>query len=281
MRSITRTHLFRAAVAVIALHVARRQLPPARSRARRRRPPRQRARSARPARRSRPGAIPRLRGGRRARSRCFSAPLGLAAGIEAVLLRAARSARRATTSPACSRSPPACCCSASAPRRSGGRAAPDASRAWRYARRALLARRRRSSTVAALVFPIGPAYVDDPHRPRRRARRPPRRAQRGRHARDQRRAELEGWYVPSRNGAAVIAFPGRKSPQRHARMLARHGYGVLLFDRRGEGRSDGDPNAFGWGGEARPQRRRRLPAVAAPTSTRTASAASACRSAAR
>ena len=60
---------------------------------------------------------------------------------------------------------------------------------------------------------------------------------------------LKGWYVPSRNGAAVIAFPGRKGPQPHARMLARHGYGVLLFDRRGEGASDGDPNAFGWGGE--------------------------------
>ena len=60
---------------------------------------------------------------------------------------------------------------------------------------------------------------------------------------------LRGWYVPSRNGAAVIAFPGRSGPQAHARMLARHGYGVLLFDRRGEGASEGDPNAFGWGGE--------------------------------
>ena len=60
--------------------------------------------------------------------------------------------------------------------------------------------------------------------------------------------ELHGWYVPSHNGAAVIAFPGRKGPQRQARLLARHGYGVLLFDRRGEGESDGDPNAFGWGG---------------------------------
>ncbi len=59
---------------------------------------------------------------------------------------------------------------------------------------------------------------------------------------------LHGWYVRSRNGAAVIAFPGRKGPQRQARMLIRHGYGVLLFDRRGEGASDGDPNAFGWGG---------------------------------
>jgi dienelactone hydrolase len=60
---------------------------------------------------------------------------------------------------------------------------------------------------------------------------------------------LRGWYIPSRNGAAVIAFPGRKGSQRPARMLARHGYGVLLFDRRGEGESDGDPNIFGWNGE--------------------------------
>lgn len=59
---------------------------------------------------------------------------------------------------------------------------------------------------------------------------------------------LRGWYVPSKNGAAVIAFPGRKGTQRQARVLARHGYGVLLFDRRGEGESDGDPNAFGWAG---------------------------------
>ena len=62
--------------------------------------------------------------------------------------------------------------------------------------------------------------------------------------------ELEGWYVPSKNGAAVIAFPGRNGPQAKTRMLARHGYGVLLFDRRGEGKSDGEPNAWGWGGEA-------------------------------
>jgi len=32
-------------------------------------------------------------------------------------------------------------------------------------------------------------------------------------------------------------------------MLARHGYGVLLFDRRGEGRSEGEPNSWGWSGE--------------------------------
>jgi uncharacterized protein len=59
---------------------------------------------------------------------------------------------------------------------------------------------------------------------------------------------LQGWYVPSKNGAAVISFPGRKGPQKPARLLAEHGYGVLLFDRRGEGESEGDPNAFGWRG---------------------------------
>jgi hypothetical protein len=61
---------------------------------------------------------------------------------------------------------------------------------------------------------------------------------------------LAGWYVPSRNRAAVIVSPGRRGPVAHARMLARHGYGILLFDRRGEGQSEGDFNAYGWGGDA-------------------------------
>jgi hypothetical protein len=60
---------------------------------------------------------------------------------------------------------------------------------------------------------------------------------------------LQGWYIPSRNGAAVVDFPGRLGTQTAARMLARHGYGVLLFDRRGEGRSEGGPNMLGWGGD--------------------------------
>jgi dienelactone hydrolase len=60
---------------------------------------------------------------------------------------------------------------------------------------------------------------------------------------------LKGWYIRSQNGAAVISFPGRASSQTRAKMLARHGYGVLVFDRRGEGESEGDPNLFGWQGE--------------------------------
>jgi hypothetical protein len=59
--------------------------------------------------------------------------------------------------------------------------------------------------------------------------------------------DLPGWYVPSKNGAAVILFPGRAKRDRYVHMLARHGYGVLLFDRRGEGDADGDPQALGWG----------------------------------
>ena len=92
--------------------------------------------------------------------------------------------------------------------------------------------------------------------------------------------ELEGWYVPSRNGAAVIAFPGRNGPQAQARMLARHGYGVLLFDRRGEGRSEGEPNSWGWGGE-RDIKAAIATSSAGRTSTPTGSAASGSRSAAR
>jgi hypothetical protein len=61
---------------------------------------------------------------------------------------------------------------------------------------------------------------------------------------------LSGWYVPSRNRAAVIVFPGRSGPVPHARLLARHGYGVLMLDRRGEGASEGELNLFGWNGEA-------------------------------
>jgi len=59
--------------------------------------------------------------------------------------------------------------------------------------------------------------------------------------------DLAAWYVPSRNGAAVISFPTRAGKVPQARMLVRHGYGVLLLDMRGYDGSAGDPNMFGWG----------------------------------
>jgi dienelactone hydrolase len=127
-------------------------------------------------------------------------------------------------------------------RKTGGR------RSWRYTRRALLA-------VGGFVFVyivmlplslsyvlthVARGYVPDPELGS---------AYEEVSFRTSDGLELQGWYVPSKNRAAVIAFPGRRGPQRPARMLARHGYGVLLFDRRGEGESDGDPNAFGWDGQ--------------------------------
>jgi uncharacterized protein len=61
---------------------------------------------------------------------------------------------------------------------------------------------------------------------------------------------LRGWYAPSRNGAAIVLVHGsgssRLETRRHARLLARHGYGVLLYDARGRGESEGDPNGFNW-----------------------------------
>jgi pimeloyl-ACP methyl ester carboxylesterase len=59
--------------------------------------------------------------------------------------------------------------------------------------------------------------------------------------------DLHGRYVASRNGAAVIVFPGSASRAPQARALVRHGYGVLMLDPRGYSTSDGDPNMFGWG----------------------------------
>lgn len=62
---------------------------------------------------------------------------------------------------------------------------------------------------------------------------------------------LAAGYVPSRNGAAVIVFPGVAGERVTARaeMLTRHGYGVLVVEPRGNGASDGDPNLLGWSGE--------------------------------
>lgn len=55
---------------------------------------------------------------------------------------------------------------------------------------------------------------------------------------------LRGWYIPSRNRAAIIVTHGfgdnRADMAPEMLLLARHGYGVLLFDWRGHGESEGD-----------------------------------------
>ncbi len=64
---------------------------------------------------------------------------------------------------------------------------------------------------------------------------------------------LSGWYVPSRTGAAVVLLHGASSTRTavldHAVVLHRAGYGVLLFDARGHGRSGGRPMDLGWYGQ--------------------------------
>jgi dipeptidyl aminopeptidase/acylaminoacyl peptidase len=60
---------------------------------------------------------------------------------------------------------------------------------------------------------------------------------------------LRGWYAPGSNRGAVILVHGgggnRLQLYPEARMLARHGYGVLLYDSRAEGESEGQ--LISWG----------------------------------
>ncbi len=191
-------------------------------------------------------AYPRLRGGRRGALALFSGVLGIVAGIEAFHYTTTTGASGddftgLLTAPAGLTLLGLGVVTLWRTRRVEG------NRAWRYARRGLFGLAG-LVTFALVLFPIGLGYVT---------------THTGRAVvpdnhlgvpyedvtfRTSDGLELEGWYVPSKNGAAVISFPGRSGTQKQARLLARHGYGVLLFDRRGEGRSDGDPNAWGWGG---------------------------------
>jgi dipeptidyl aminopeptidase/acylaminoacyl peptidase len=60
---------------------------------------------------------------------------------------------------------------------------------------------------------------------------------------------LRGWFGPGRRRAAVILVHGlsgnRASLEPEAAVMARNGYGVLLFDSRAEGDSDGDTATWG------------------------------------
>jgi pimeloyl-ACP methyl ester carboxylesterase len=63
--------------------------------------------------------------------------------------------------------------------------------------------------------------------------------------------ELAGSYAPGHNGAVVILVHGAHGDPdgeiaSRARMLARNGYGVLAYDARGGGESEGRPETLGW-----------------------------------
>ncbi len=61
--------------------------------------------------------------------------------------------------------------------------------------------------------------------------------------------KLVGWYVPSQNGAAIMAQHGYKGNRtgmlEEAAMLSEHGYGVLLTSVRAHDQSEGELISFG------------------------------------
>ena len=63
--------------------------------------------------------------------------------------------------------------------------------------------------------------------------------------------DISAWYRPTQNGATIIVVHGgggdRTGAVAHAKLLVRHGYGVLLHDARGRGKSEGVQNSYGWG----------------------------------
>ena len=65
--------------------------------------------------------------------------------------------------------------------------------------------------------------------------------------------QLSGWYIPGSSGAAIALVHGSGSTRSdvlpHAQVLARNGFGILLFDSRGHGRSVGRAMDFGWYGD--------------------------------
>ena len=105
-------------------------------------------------------------------------------------------------------------------------------------------------SIVFVFGPVGMAIVDihSLHRP---VGSPPSAAYKTVHFTASDGVELEGWHRASRNGATVLMISGgggnRRSTLRHARMLERHGYGVLVYDPRGSGNSEGTVNSYGWG----------------------------------
>ncbi|MBK8024401.1 MAG: alpha/beta fold hydrolase [Chloroflexi bacterium] len=69
---------------------------------------------------------------------------------------------------------------------------------------------------------------------------------------------LAAWYARPQSGAepgpAVVLVHGasnsREGVRPYAEMLARHGFGVLTYDQRGHGESEGQTNLYGWEGGA-------------------------------
>jgi len=61
---------------------------------------------------------------------------------------------------------------------------------------------------------------------------------------------IAGWFVPSENGVTVILLHGyggnRLGMRWHAERLVEAGYGVLMYDERASGESEGEYRSYGW-----------------------------------
>jgi pimeloyl-ACP methyl ester carboxylesterase len=62
--------------------------------------------------------------------------------------------------------------------------------------------------------------------------------------------KMAGWKAPSQNGATIILLHGyggnRTAMLWHAQRLVEAGYGVLLYDERASGESEGTRRSYGW-----------------------------------
>jgi uncharacterized protein len=61
---------------------------------------------------------------------------------------------------------------------------------------------------------------------------------------------LNGWYIPPQNSVVIILvhsyYGDRRQTLPVAEMLYKHGYGLLMYDQRASGESDGDTRSLGW-----------------------------------
>lgn len=61
--------------------------------------------------------------------------------------------------------------------------------------------------------------------------------------------KLSGWYIPPRNNAVIILvhsyYANRRQTLPVAQMLYKHGYGLLMYDQRASGESEGSVRSLG------------------------------------
>jgi hypothetical protein len=61
---------------------------------------------------------------------------------------------------------------------------------------------------------------------------------------------MRGWYLPPQNGAVILLlhpyYGDRRASLPIAEMLRPYGYGLLMYDQRASGESEGDTRSLGW-----------------------------------